>query len=89
MSIESHVEYRGNMAVVQLTAAEPEGLAKRVASALQQRQIAYRQSTRNAAIVIETKIPAEHRVAVQAAWSEWTVAIPTNGIVVIRITQKR
>lgn len=89
MPIESQVEYRGELAVVQLAAAEPEALAKRVASALQQRQIAYRQTVRNAAIVIETRIPPEHRAAMQAAWSEWKVAIPANGIVVIQISSKR
>ena len=84
---ESQVEYRGDIAVVTLASTEPATTAGRITSILQQKQIAFRQVRKEAAWVIETKVPAEQRAAVQAAWSEWKIAIPANGIIVIEIRE--
>lgn len=86
---ESQVEYRGDIAVARLASTEPATTAGRITAILQQKQIAFRQLRKDSAWVIESKVPAEHRAAVQAAWSEWKIAIPANGIIVIEIRASR
>lgn len=85
MLANDHVEYRGGIAVVRVTSTEPATTAGRITAILQQKQITFRQVRKDSTWVIETKVPAEHRAQVQAAWSEWQIAIPANGIVVITV----